>query len=234
MTNAMHPAVNSPVRWQERVREPSLTALLAYLLLLIFVVTPLVGLGVVGQLAADLIWALLGVLSVLVVSGRRAALAVILAATAVGLTTAIIDRPTILSAVLARGSAAASLAVLAGVVGRAAFGPGRVTWHRVQGAVALYLMLGLLFAHLYSLLNVFVSEAFANVPPGLNAHAVFYRGRLIYFSFVTLTTTGYGDIVPLHPLARSLANLEAVIGQLFPATLLARLVSLELEGRRAR
>jgi len=49
---------------------------------------------------------------------------------------------------------------------------------------------------------------------------------------VTLTTTGYGDVVPLHPFARSLATLEAVIGQLFPATLLARLVTLELQGRR--
>jgi hypothetical protein len=55
---------------------------------------------------------------------------------------------------------------------------------------------------------------------------------LIYFSFVTLTTTGYGDIVPVHPLARSLCNVEAIIGQLYPATLLARLVSLELQGRR--
>lgn len=49
---------------------------------------------------------------------------------------------------------------------------------------------------------------------------------------MTLTTTGYGDIVPLHSVARSLAALESVIGQLFPATLLPRLVSLELEGRR--
>lgn len=79
----MPSAVDSPVPWQERVREPSLTALLACLLLLTFVVTPLVGLGVIGQLAAGVIWALLGVLSVLVVSGRRAAVAVILAATAV-------------------------------------------------------------------------------------------------------------------------------------------------------
>jgi voltage-gated potassium channel Kch len=125
-----------------------------------------------------------------------------------------------------------ALAALGGVIGRAAFGPGRVTWHRVQGAIALYLVLGLLFAHLFGLLNVLVPAAFTNVPPGLNADAVFYRGRLLYFSFVTLTTTGYGDIVPLHPVARSLATLEAVIGQLFPATLLARLVSLELEGRR--
>jgi hypothetical protein len=48
---------------------------------------------------------------------------------------------------------------------------------------------------------------------------------------VTLTTTGYGDIVPLHPYARSLANIEAVIGQLYPATLVARLVTLELKSR---
>src|SRR6185369_10439163 len=47
---------------------------------------------------------------------------------------------------------------------------------------------------------------------------------LFYMSFVTLTSTGYGDIVPLHPLARSLCNIETVIGQLYPATLLARLV----------
>jgi hypothetical protein len=213
------------------VHEPSLTAFAACLVLLIFVMTPLVALGVIGQLAAGVIWALLGVLSVGVVSGHRATMAVILAATAAGLAMAIIDRPTVVSAVVARGSAAVSLAALGGVIGRAAFGPGRVTWHRIQGAVALYLVLGLLFAHLYSVLNALVPEAFANVPRGLNAHAVFYRGHLLYFSFVTLTSTGYGDIVPLHPVARSLANLEAVIGQLFPATLLARLVSLELHGR---
>ena len=223
--------VDSPVPWQERVREPSLTALLVFLLLLSFVVTPLVGLGVIGQLAAGVIWALLSVLSVLVMSGHRAAVAVVVASSAVGLATAIIDRPTVLSAVLARGSAALALAALGGVTGRAAFGPGRVTWHRVQGAVALYLILGLLFAHLYGLLNALVPGSFANVPSGLNVHAVFYRGDLLYFSFETLTTTGYGDIVPLHRVARSLATLEAVIGQLFPATLLARLVSLELKGR---
>jgi Ion channel len=228
----MPPAANSPMPWLERVRDPSLTALLAGLLLLTFVVTPLVGLGVIGQLTVGVMWALLGVISVLVVSGRRAAVVVILAATGVSLATAIIDEPTVNNAVLARVSAAVALAALGGVIGRAAFGRGRVTWHRIQGAVALYIILGLLFAHLYGLLNVLVPEAFTNVPSGLNPHAVFYRGRLLYFSFVTLTSIGYGDIVPLHPLARSLAILEAVIGQLFPATLLARLVSLELEGRR--
>jgi Ion channel len=48
---------------------------------------------------------------------------------------------------------------------------------------------------------------------------------------MTLTTTGYGDIFPMHPMARSLCNLESIFGQLYPATLLARLVTLELAHR---
>jgi Ion channel len=74
-----------------------------------------------------------------------------------------------------------------------------------------------------------VPDAFTGLgsPQGYFAIA----GKLIYFSFVTLTTTGYGDIVPLHPYTRSLANIEAIIGQLYPATLLARLVTLELASR---
>ena len=52
----------------------------------------------------------------------------------------------------------------------------------------------------------------------------------VYFSFVTLTTVGYGDMTPVHPATRSLAIAEALIGQLYPAILLARLVSLASTG----
>ncbi len=55
---------------------------------------------------------------------------------------------------------------------------------------------------------------------------------MLYFSLSTLTTTGFGDIVPIHPFVRSMANLEAVIGQLYPATLLARLVSLHVATKQ--
>ena len=55
---------------------------------------------------------------------------------------------------------------------------------------------------------------------------------MLYFSFTTLTATGYGEILPTHPVARSLANLESIIGQLYFAILLARLVTLHLEARR--
>jgi hypothetical protein len=116
------------------------------------------------------------------------------------------------------------------VVARAVFGPGRITYHRVVGAVLLYLIIGLIFVALYGFVTLSVPVAFTNLPPLEGDFAV--SGNLIYFSFVTLTTTGYGDIAPLHPFARSLANVEAIIGQIYPATLLARLVTLELAHER--
>jgi amino acid transporter len=73
-----------------------------------------------------------------------------------------------------------------------------------------YLIIGQVFAGLIGLVTLLEPNAVTNLEP-LNNNFV---GNLIYFSFVTLTTTGYGDIVPIHPYARSLANIEAVIGQL--------------------
>jgi Ion channel len=105
-----------------------------------------------------------------------------------------------------------------------------VTMHRVQGAIVLYLNFALFFFVLYRLLEVLLPNPFVGLPPAGSEHAS--GAALLYFSFTTLTTAGYGDITPLHPLVRGLANLESVIGQLYPATLLARLVSLEIEHRR--
>lgn len=79
-------------------------------------------------------------------------------------------------------------------------------------------------------------ELTALLHPGAFAGAVPDHGTLqhwIYYSFVTLTTVGYGDVTPVHPAARSLAMLEALIGQLYPAILLARLVSLAVGSRSA-
>ncbi len=57
---------------------------------------------------------------------------------------------------------------------------------------------------------------------------------MLYFSFTTLTTTGYGDIVPVDAFARSLANLESVLGRFYLVTTVARLVTLELQDRSRR
>ncbi len=118
---------------------------------------------------------------------------------------------------------------LAYVVARAVFAPGEVTYHRVIGAVLLYLTIGNIFVGLYGEICLLAPGAITGVDaPGRPKFA----SDLIFFSFTTLTTLGYGDMVPVHPIARSLSSLEAIFGQIFPATLLARLVTLELESRR--
>jgi len=120
--------------------------------------------------------------------------------------------------------------VIIWVVARAVFAPGRVNYHRVIGAVLLYLTIGFVFVALFTLVGALSSGSFS----GLSViDRVSLPSNLVYFSFTTLTTVGFGDIVPVHPFARSLSNIEAILGQLFPATLLARLVSLQVESRRA-
>jgi hypothetical protein len=118
---------------------------------------------------------------------------------------------------------------LAWIVARAVFGPGRVNYHRVVGAILLYLLIALIFATLFAFAGLLLADAFSGLAM-VDTPAL--ASNLVYFSFVTLTSTGYGDIVPVHPIARSLCNVETIIGQLYPATLLARLVTLELAGRR--
>jgi hypothetical protein len=94
----------------------------------------------------------------------------------------------------------------------------------------LYLNCALFFFTIYQLIIVLDPNAFAGLSQGPEESGS--GAGLLYFSFSTLTTAGFGDISPLNPMARNMANLESIIGQLYPATLLARLVSLELVDRR--
>ena len=99
----------------------------------------------------------------------------------------------------------------------------------MEGALAAYLILGLLFAAACEIANTVWPGAFerhgAPIWPGEMA------GSFVFYSFITLSTTGYGDIVPVHPVARSLAVMEVICGTLFTTVLLARLVSLEVAER---
>jgi hypothetical protein len=90
------------------------------------------------------------------------------------------------------------------------------------GSLAGYLLLGLVCGQLYWVMEQQVPHSFA-LPPDGGAFALVDG---VYFSFVTLTTVGYGDIAPRTGLARGLANLEAVGGQLYLAVLVARLIGL--------
>lgn len=108
----------------------------------------------------------------------------------------------------------------------------RISLQQVMGGVVLYLNVGLTFALAYTLVEHLVPGALSLPPPGpaKPVHPTYFT----YFSFATLTTVGYGDTVPVSPIARSLATLEATLGQLFPAIILARLVSIELADREQR
>jgi Ion channel len=82
------------------------------------------------------------------------------------------------------------------------FRRGRVTYHRIVGAVLLYLLIAIGFAALFAFVGLSIPNAFKGVAFEDDAGLA---SELFYLSFVTLTTTGYGDIVPLHPLARVFA-----------------------------
>ncbi len=218
-------------KFQEQSREPGLTALLVIEVLLIFIVIPLAGMGVLSDKVLPAMFVLLVIAILAVTWHSHVATLALLVAIALSQIGTFIWRedPTALTEWLSAGGRFLAIAALSWVIAKAVFGPGRVTLHRVQGAVLLYLNFALMFFTIYRLLDNLLPGSFSNVKSG----AEFGSGAtLLYFSFSTLTTVGYGDIVPLHPLARNLANLEAVVGQLYPATLLARLVSLELEHRR--
>ncbi len=108
---------------------------------------------------------------------------------------------------------------------------GPVTGHRIRGAVAAYLLVAILFAYSYTFIDSVFPGSF-QLPAWVSQTLPEHAEAFLYFSMVALTTTGFGDITAIHPFAHSLVMFEVLIGQLYPAILIARLVTLEMETRR--
>jgi hypothetical protein len=117
----------------------------------------------------------------------------------------------------------AATVVIALVLLAQVFRAGPVNSYRLQGAIAVYLLFGMGWAHAYHLAGLLNPGSF-NTPAGEIPSVLDW----VYFSFVTLTTVGYGDITPMKPIARTLAMGEALTGQLYLAVLIARLVAIEV------
>ena len=217
-------------RLQGRYRDPLLTTLTLLLLFLMFVVAPLQAAGVVAFEAIGFVIACLLIGGGLIISASTVAFSVLLVALLMNVVAAVLrlSAPTHFDVFLVAGAWALFAVTLGWIVSVAVFSSGRVNYHRIVGAILLYLLIGLLFVSFFVFIGLLVPKAFNGIAVEDN---VALASNLIYFSFVTLTSTGYGEIVPVHPVARSLCNLETIIGQLYPATLLARLVTLELSGR---
>ena len=95
----------------------------------------------------------------------------------------------------------------------------RVTMDTVRGGICVYLLLGYFWAVLYGMVETIDADAFSSSLLVDNSAT-----KMIYYSFVTLTTLGFGDIVPISPMASTLTILEALVGQLYPTIFIALLV----------
>ena len=100
----------------------------------------------------------------------------------------------------------------------------KVTTDTINGAICTYLMIGLTWASLFSVIESIHPGSFDfSQPQTSSADATF-----LYYSFTTLTTLGYGDIAPMTAPVRALSFLEAIIGQIYLTVLIARLVGLHI------
>jgi hypothetical protein len=103
-----------------------------------------------------------------------------------------------------------------------------ITRDQIYAGICMYLMLGFAFGAVFYLVSILDPNSFAaNVELAARGD----RPDLMYFSFVTLASLGYGDITPRTNIARSLAVVEALAGMLYIAIFMARLVSLHSEGK---
>lgn len=215
---------------QKEYSDRLLSVLTVLLLIMLFIVAPFHAAGIKMFEAFGAIVALVMVAGVLLISASPTATLVILAGFSLNVFVVIsrLIRPSTYDLYLVAAAWFVIVCTLAVVVARTVFAQGRISFHRIVGAVLLYLLIALAFVSLFMMVGLLVPNAFSGLVFEDNEKLA---SNLIYFSFVTLTSTGYGDIYPVHPIARSLCNLETIIGQLYPATLLARLVSLEIAGR---
>ena len=204
-----------------------LTVLTGVLILLIFVVAPLqaIGISAFHLFAICLLLAIIG--GMVIISNSPTALILMSIALVANLAVFFLRLyyPVPFHLHILAGAWLIIAGTLGIVVTQAVFRGGRVTYHRIVGAVLLYLLIAVAFATLFTFVGLSHQEAIKGITFDDDQSLA---SALFYMSFVTLTSTGYGDIIPVHPLARSLCNIESVVGQLYPATLLARLVTLEM------
>jgi ion channel len=212
---------------REQYSDPILTALTVLLVVMMFVVAPLEAAGHIIFQVFGFVVALAIIGGALFISGSTTAFIAMLVAFGMNFTAAVhrLSGPSTLDIYLASGAWLILAITLGWVVARQVFAAGRVTYHRIIGAILIYFLISLIFVALFVLVGQLIPKAFSGIAVDDSSALA---SNLIYFSFVTLTSTGYGDVVPVHPIARSLCNLESIIGQLYPAILLARLVTQEL------
>ena len=218
----------APRFWRE---DRNLSFFLAFLVLMTIFV-PMVGLSRPGRIAIDLVFALMLLSGGLATIRSRILMYLIVALTLLEFTADLIVEfnPSFSFLGWDTGIKLLGMAILVVMTLKQTFLPGEVNVHRVMGGVAAYLLIGVTWAFGYKLLLEKIPEAI-HFQSSITGFSTGEPSRLIYFSFATLTTLSFGDAYPVHRIARSLVISEALIGQLYPAILIATLVGMALQTR---
>ncbi|HET9869930.1 MAG TPA: hypothetical protein VFR02_05480, partial [bacterium] len=198
-------------RWKDAFREPSLSVLLILQVFFIFLVRPLVSLDKIPGFVLDWFLFAIAFISVFVVSSGGWTRVATLVAFGLLVTTTEWDKlisPGPMVHFLSMAVACLFTLTVTVIIGGSVFGVGRVTQHHIQGAIVVYLNIALIFVTIYAGLADLIPHFFSHLSDDPQAQF----DQLLYFSLGSLTTATLGDISPLNPMARSLANLESVTG----------------------
>lgn len=208
-----------------------LTLVSISLCVLIFVIFPLREAGLPGRFFFDLMMVTLMVSGALVVKQSLIVRIIVIAFVIAGATTLWASRiyPTPFLLQLSSLLSIVTALLYVRIVLLVMFRQGTVSWSRIQGGICAYLLLGLAWASAFQLAEHLHPGSFHFVSAPADIDQL--TSKLVYFSYATLTTVGFGDVTPLHPFARSLAIAEAMVGQLFPAILIGALVAMAMQAR---
>lgn len=204
---------------------------LVVLVVQVFVIFPLAGVGLLARFTVDIVFSLMMIAGAVALDRNRTLTFVIVLLTVIGLVVhwSSLYIPSFHHPVLDGSFLLALFGTFVVLMMIHIFKPGHITLHRLLGAVAAYLSIGITWGLAYYVAGMVNPGALQfNTPIG--QHEV-PEARYIYFSFTTLTTIGYGDVIPIHPVARSLATAEALVGQLYPAILIGGLLGMALQAR---
>lgn len=203
-------------------------------LFLLFIVAPwLSEVTVLGIRLSDLLCLLILMVGISAVSRSKIAFLVLSVLAICSIVPQFMDYYTssVWTGVAANGAAALFLLGLFMIIAFDVFGNREVTMETLAGACCGYVLIAGIFAAIYSIMLLFNHDAISLWEnAGIDPQDIVFQERgwgiLGYYSIATLTTLGYGDIVPNSTGTRSMAVLEAVIGQLYLAVIVARLVGM--------
>ncbi len=210
--------------------DPNRHLWLLILLVVIFVVQPFVTSFYYGPPLLNIIGAAVFLSATYAVSRRRSFLIIgfCVSVFSIAMTCWLAAAPSHWLIILAHGSLMVLTGFFAVAILSYVLGSGKVTWDKIYAAICAYLLLGYAWTFAYSLVAEAQPDAFTSLTSTMPHDIVGRVMQLRYFSFVTLATVGYGDIVPHTAAARTLALLEAILGQFYLVALVGRLVGLHI------